>query len=147
MNRKIGLLVIIFLTVIGFSFGQEQDAIKGVKRTGGTYANLFTFEFKPGKTDEGLEILNSTLIPAFKNAGVEVTIIEDLMGTKDLLALIELKEGPSFYEYVLPKQDLILFKELLKISGSEEEAEKSLDRFINLLVRQTQTLVYIKINK
>jgi len=37
-----------------------------------------------------------------------------------------------------------LFSELLKLSGSEQEAEKRLDKFIDLLVRQTQTLVYIR---
>ena len=144
MNKKIGILALAVLTFINFSFGQESDSIESIKRTGGIYSNLFKFEFKPGKTDEVLEILNSTLLPAFKNARVKVTIIEDLMGGKDILALIELKDGPSFYEYALPKQDLVLLKELLKISGSEEEAEKRLDKFINLLVRQTQTLVYIR---
>ncbi len=144
MKKKIGLMLFVIISFTNLSFAQDNDSFEGVKRTGGDYANLFRFEFKPGKTDEGLEILNSTLIPAFKNAGVKVTIIEDLMGSKDILALINLKDGPSFYEYVLPKQDLILLKELLKLSGSEEEAEKRLDKFINLLVRQTQTLVYIR---
>lgn len=143
MSKKNRLWLIAALAFVNFSLGQEIDSIRGIKRTGGSYANLFKFEFKPGKTDEGLDILKSTLIPAFNNAGVRITLIEDLMGQKDLIALIELKEGPSFYEYVLPKQDLMLLKELLKISGSEEETERRLDQFINLLVKQTQTLVYI----
>ncbi|MEH0154699.1 hypothetical protein V6R21_11210 [Limibacter armeniacum] len=61
------------------------------KKTGGTYTNLFQFDFKPSKTDEGLTILKESLLPAFKKIGVKVTIIEDLMDTKDVLALIELK--------------------------------------------------------
>ena len=144
MHKLIGIVLITILTLINFSYGQETNTNEGVKRTGGRYANLFRFEFKLGKTDEGLDILNATLIPAFKNAEVEVTIIEDLMGSKDLFALIELKDGPSFYEYTFPKQDMDLFTELLKLSGSEQEAEKRLDKFIDLLVRQTQTLVYIR---
>lgn len=143
MKKNILILTLIILVCSGVTYGQESDANPGVKRTGGTYANLFKFEFKPGKTDEGLAILNSTLIPAFEAAGVKVTIIEDLMGAKDVMALIELEDGPSFYEFTVPRQDLRLFTELIRISGSEEEAEKRLNSFINLLVRQTQTLVFV----
>lgn len=72
-----------------------------------------------------------------------MTTLEDLMGAKDVWALIELKDGPSFYEYVVPPQDQQLIEALVKLSGSAEEAEIRLDRFINLLERQMQTLVYV----
>jgi len=59
------------------------------------------------------------------------------------LALIELKDGPRYYEYSMPKQDMLLFGELLRIAGTQEEAEIRLDKFIGLLERQSQTLVYV----
>jgi hypothetical protein len=140
---RIAFIIILPILIVLPANSQKNTDGRGIERENGTYANLFRFEFKPGKTDEGLVIFKNTLMPAFKNAGVKVTLLEDLMGTKDLLALIELKDGPSFYEYSVPRQDLVLFEELIKLAGSEQEAEVQLDRFVNLLVRQSQTLVFV----
>jgi len=142
--KKIIITIAILSCVLCHNFyGQESNDLRGQKRAEGHYANLFHFTFKPGKTDEGLEILNKRLLPAFNNAGIHVTLIEDLVGTKDVMALIPLEEGPRFYEYLVPGQDIKLIMELVKLTGSQEKAEEDLDKFINLLTKQSQTLVFI----
>lgn len=143
MKRNIITIAVLSFVLFQSSYGQENSQLEGVKRGEGQYANLFHFTFKPGKTDEGLEILNTKLLPAFDNAGIKVTLIEDLMGTKDIMALIPLEDGPSFYKFLVPKQDLRLLMELVKLAGTQEKAEEDLDSFINLLTNQSQTLVFI----
>ena len=143
MKRILYLLFSAMFILTGYVYGQKDDVLQGVKRTDGEYANLFRLEFKPGKTDEGLKILKNTLLPAFDSVGVKITIMEDLMGTKDILLLIFLEEGTQFYEYIIPKQDIMLFNALVKQTGSELNAEKQLDEFINLLSLQSQTLVFV----
>lgn len=122
-------------------------AAGGELRGGGSFANLFRFEFYPGKTDEGLEILTETLIPAYKKAGVEVTLIEDLLGTKDIYLIVPLREGPAYYSFTVPQQDAAAWKELIKLTGSAEKAEARLDKLIGYVKRQTQTLIFIRDKK
>ena len=113
-------------------------------RQGGYFANMFRFEFRPGKSDEGLTILRDTLIPAYRKAGIDVQLIEDMVGTKDVYLIVPLRDGPAYYSFQTPPQDVQLWRELIKsVGGDEGKAEKRLDAFINLLVRQSQTLVFI----
>jgi hypothetical protein len=140
-TKAISTALLLFIAAIGYS--QQTDASQGIPRANGWYANMFRFEFKPGKSDEGLTLLKTVLIPAFKKAGVNVTLMEDLMGTKDILMIIELKDGPDFYKYVVPAQDRKLFDELIKLAGSEQAADAQLDKFVDVLARQSQTLVFV----
>ena len=143
MKRNVLVITILSFVLFQSASGQEAERLQGIKRGEGHYANLFHFTFKPGKTDEGLDILKNKLLPAFNNAGIQVTLIEDLMGTKDILALIPLEDGPSFYEFLVPEQDMRLIVELVNLAGSQEKAEEDLDSFISLLTNQWQTLVFL----
>ena len=124
-------------------WGHCQEIPEQQPRGPGVYANLFRFKFLPGKSDEGSELLRDVLLPAFKEAGINVTVIEDLLGTKDILLLIELEEGPRYYESLVPKQDIKLWNALVKVHGSSQNAEEQVDRFIKFLQEQSQTLVFI----
>ena len=97
----------------------------------------------PGKTDEALGILRSTLIPAYEATGIHPTVIEDLLGTKDVILIVPLKNGPEYYKYEVPPQDAAAFKALIKNAGSPDKAEEQLDKFIGYLVRQSQKLVFV----
>lgn len=138
-------LVLLVTSLLSFTTMAQQDVDNqmGQTRKNGFYANLFHFEFNPGKTDDALEILSEILIPAYGNAGVEVTLIEDLVGTKDVLLLIPLKDGPSYYNYIVPKQDAEAWEQLSRIAGSSEKAENEIDKFISFVRKQSQTLVFI----
>jgi hypothetical protein len=62
------------------------------------------------------------------------------------MMLIELEEGPKYYEPLISKQDAKLWASLFKIHG--EKAEEQLDKFVNSLFKQSQTLVFIpKVSK
>ena len=128
-------------------WGHCQDIPESQPRDQGVYANLFTFKFLPGKSDEGNELIREVLLPAFKEAGIKVTVIEDLMGTKDILMLIELEEGPRYYESLVPKQDVKLWNALVKLHGDAVKAEEQVDKFIRFIQEQSQTLVFIPKNK
>ncbi len=120
-----------------------QETTQPEVRSDGYFANFFHFEFKPGKSDEGLEILKETLIPAYRRAGVDVKLIEDMMGTKNLYLIIPLRSGPAYYSYVLPPQDADAWRALTAMSGDPAEAERRLDRFVDLLARQWQTMIFV----
>jgi hypothetical protein len=145
MSKKLDIFLIflICLFFIPFYTNAQDNIPTEEKRKNGVYANFFHFEFLPGKTDDALNILNKTLIPAYRNAGVDVTVIEDLMGTKDVFMIIPLKSGPEYYSFVVPAQDAEAWKQLVKITGSAEKAEAQMDEFIGYVKRQSQTLVFI----
>ena len=142
MLKSISIVLFTFL-LSGIVLGQESNIPSEQSRGEGVFANLFHFTFLPGKSDEGLEVLKNVLLPAFEKAGVNVTLIEDLMGTKDVYMIIELDEGPRYYEPLVSKQDAKLWSSLLELTGSAEKAEEELDKFIKSLTKQSQTLVFI----
>lgn len=144
--KKLLLAILVTFLYSGFAYGQENNIPAQQSRGEGVFANLFHFTFLPGKSDEGIDILKSVLLPAFENTGINVTLIENLMGTKDVMMLIELEEGPQYYEPLISKQDAKLWAALFKINGPK--AEEQLDKFIKTLTKQSQTLVFLpKISK
>lgn len=141
-------IAVAYAVITVLSVGQPRPAAAQNSapqlRQGGYFANMFRFEFRPGKSDEGLTILRETLIPAYRKAGIDVLLIEDMVGTKDLYLMVPLRDGPAYYSSQSPQQDVDLWRELIKsLGGDEGKAEKRLDAFINLLVRQSQTLVFV----
>ena len=81
-------IAVAYAVITVLSVGQPRPAAAQNSapqlRQGGYFANMFRFEFRPGKSDEGLTILRETLIPAYRKAGIDVLLIEDMVGTKDL---------------------------------------------------------------
>lgn len=136
-------LMTLFLFSLFPLWSYGQDLPEPQPRDSGVYANLFRFKFLPGKSDEGSELIRAVLLPAFKEAGIKVTVMEDLLGTKDVLMLIELEEGPGYYESLVPKQDIKLWNALVKVHGNASTAEEQVDRFIHFVQEQSQTLVFI----
>ncbi|MCA1749433.1 MAG: hypothetical protein ABR601_07410 [Parasphingopyxis sp.] len=113
-------------------------------RSDGHFANLFRFEFKPGKSDEALTILRETLLPAWRAAGVEARLVEDMLGTKDVWLFVPLENGPEYYAYETPPQDIRAWAALNALfEGDAAAAERRLDEFVDLLVRQQQALVFV----
>lgn len=136
-------LLILFLFPLMPAWVHSQEIVTSQPREEGVYANLFTFKFLPGKSDEGGELLKDVLLPAFKEAGIRVTVMEDLMGTKDIFMLIELEEGPGYYASLVPQQDIKLWNALVKVHGNEIHAEEKVDKFISFIQEQSQTLVFL----
>jgi len=138
-NFKYVLAILLLVLTAAVSASAQEPA----EKKGGHFANLFTFEFKPGKTDEALAILRNTLIPAYEATGIHPTVIEDLLGTKDVILIVPLKNGPEYYKFEVPPQDAAAFKALIKNAGSPDKAEEQLDKFIGYVVRQSQKLVFV----
>lgn len=125
VKKKIFFTIFIIGALVLVSTVKAQETAPSEEtRKGGSFANMFHFEFHPGKTDEALAILRKTLIPAYRNAGIEVTLIEDLLGTKDIFLVVPLKDGPAYYNFIVPKQDAEAWKQLIKLIGSAEKAEQ-----------------------
>jgi hypothetical protein len=146
MENSIMLRVVLLPFLLYLSFAnaaaQEPDIPKAQSRGEGTYYKLFTIELKPGKTDDALEILNATLIPAWREAGVSVQVLEELVNTRDVLLLIELKDGPAALSYSVPRQDALAWARLVRIAGSAQAAEQAMDKFISYVSRQSETVVF-----
>lgn len=116
---------------------------KAELRRNGHFANMFRFVFKPGKSDEALEILKGTLLPAYRKAGIKVELIEDLMGTKDVYLIVPLRSGPNYYLYDVPPEDADAWKALMDMSGGPAEGEQRMDAFIGYVMQQSQSLVFV----
>ena len=142
-KMKFTFTIIALLLGANSLLAQDPLIFAEQKREDGTFANMFHFTFKPGKSDEGLELLRSSLIPAFLQSEINVTLIEDLMGTKDVMLIVPLEQGPSYYASTMPVQDQKLWASLNTLLGSPEKAEEQLDKFVGLLEKQSQTLVFL----
>ncbi len=116
---------------------------KAELRRNGHFANLFHFEFKPGKSDEALEILKGSLLPAYRKAGIKAELVEDLLGAKDAYLIVPLRSGPNYYAYEVPPEDVDAWKALMETAGGAAEGEKRMDAFIGYVVKQSQSLVFI----
>lgn len=140
----------LIIIVLGMFFytaaavAQETEIPEAQKREPGTYYKLFNLEFKPGKTDDALEILRGKLVPAWRESGVKVQLIEFLLQTKDVMLLIELKEGPESLGYEVPKQDAEAWAALVSTAGNAASANEIVDRFIGYVARQSESLVFIR---
>lgn len=141
-SKTLWLAIALTLTLTAPVPAQESGPPQAVKRGPGTYAHLFTIEFKPGKTDEGVQLLRKYLIPAWKSAGVEVTMMESLIGEKNVMLLIPLKDGPEYFEWTIPAQDAKAWAALSKQVGADK-SEQVVDKFVGLLVRQSEDFVFL----
>jgi hypothetical protein len=141
---RIFLILPILLLAAAPARAQDADVPAAQLREAGTYHKLFVFEFRPGKTDDALEVLQATLVPAWRAAGVRVQVMEMLDGTRDVQLLIELRGGPATLAYAVPEQDAAAWAALVRIAGGAEEANEAVDRFIGHVARQSESLVFIR---
>lgn len=144
MPRIVVSVVLMLLLRTPIALTQGHEVPKAQLRETGVYYKLFTLEFKPGKTDDALEVLYRALVPAWKEAGVSVQVMESLLGAKDVLLLIELKDGPRALAYTVPEQDAKAWASLMRIAGGAEAANAEVDRFIGHVARQSESLVFIR---
>ena len=140
--RSLAFTVFLLLFAVPGAYAQDTDVPQARARGEGTYAHLFTFEFRPGKTDEGVRILRDALIPSWRTAGVEITLIESLIGKKNVFLIIPLLEGPRYFEWEIPAQDARAWAALVDQVGPEE-AGRVVDRFVGLLDSQSQDFVFL----
>ena len=143
---RVAVLAALFVSVAGGGplLAQDTDVPQAQEREAGTYFKLFQFEFHPGKTDDALSVLYDVLVPAWRKAGVQVQVIESLLQTKDVLLLIELKDGPRTLAFSVPDQDARAWAALVQLAGNAEAANQAVDRFVGYLVRQSESLVFIR---
>lgn len=140
--RSLTFAVFLLLFTVSGVYAQDADVPRSQPRGEGTYAHLFTFEFRPGKTDEGVRILRNALIPSWRAAGVEVTLIESLIGKKDVFLIIPLLDGPRYFEWEIPEQDARAWAALVDQVGPDE-AGRTVDQFVGLLESQSQDFVFL----
>lgn len=126
------------------SAGQDSYVPRAIRRSGGEYATVFTITFLPGKSDEGVGILREHLLPAWRQAGVDATLIASLVGSRDVLLLLPLADGPSHYEWAVPPRDAAAWEALVGREGGAAEANAVVDRLVGLVERQTEELVYVR---
>lgn len=126
----------------GAARAQDTDVPRAVSREG-EYAFLYHVVFHPGKSDEGIRILEDSLIPAWSRAGVRVTLLESLVGTRDAWVVVPLRDGPGTFDWVVSPQDAETWAALVERAGSPERANGVMDRFIALVERQSQEFVVL----
>lgn len=121
---------------------QDADVPAAVRREG-TYAFLYHVTFRPGKSDDGIQVLRDDLIPAWRDAGVEVTLYESLVGTRDVYLVLPLRDGPATLGWEVSPQDAETWTALVRRAGGGEAANRVVDRFIGFVERQSQDLVLL----
>ena len=136
------LLSVGLLVVPTPSRAQDADVPRAVPREG-SYAFLYRVTFRPGKSDEGIEILRDDLIPAWEAAGVDVVLYESLVGTRDITLVLPLHDGPGTFAWIVSPQDAETWAALVDRAGGPEEANAIVDRFIALVERQDQDFVVL----
>lgn len=141
-STTVTFAVLLFVLGPGTARAQDAEVPRAVSREG-EYAFLYHVVFHPGKSDEGIGILEESLIPAWGRAGVRVTLFESLVGTRDAWVLVPLRDGPDTFDWVVSPQDAETWAALVERTGSPERANRVMDRFIALVERQSQEFIVL----
>jgi hypothetical protein len=115
----------------------EPERLEGV-----TWNQVALIDFKSGKEDRAMEIVENHFIPVVKKAGNQVPrTIELQTGPWDLLVINVMKDGPSEMTWETSPVDIENIKAASEMMGMEK-AQKISDEYESLVARETSFMGY-----
>lgn len=137
----LSLAIIIFYSQL--SFAQDTSyAIQATKFKNVTWYGIAQVNFKQGKMQDALSIVKKYFIPASKAAGNPgpVMALENFTGQWDMTIIWRLKDGPSDLEWKVSPEGSAFRKQLVKLLGSKEKANKLWQKYDSYIVNSTYNI-------
>lgn len=115
------------LVLVAVQTGAQEEEDQGPQKWGddAKYVTIAHVDFKPGRREEGLEIISEFFMPANEQAGVPgpSLVVHFQTGEWDVMAVWELEGGTADLEWYISPDDAKWYAALAEIAGGEEEAE------------------------
>ena len=112
--------------------GPEAQRLEGV-----TWNQVQLVDFKSGKEERAMEIIEDRFLPLVKKAGTQIPrTVEMQTGPWDLLLVWTLKDGPSDMTWEISPEEIETMKAAQEMFG-QEKMEKISDEYSSLIARET----------
>ena len=132
--RNLSITFAIIFSFLCFSLHaqEESEEMKPKKLDNPEWYYVSKVKFKSGHYNRAKEILKDYYIKASKE-NLPKMIFEFYSGAYDMMIVWEMKEGLTEFEWETSPDDIAFYTELIKLTGSKEEADKIAKEFQELV--------------
>ncbi len=132
--RNLSITFAIIFSFLCFSLHaqEESEEMKPKKLDNPEWYYVSKVKFKSGHYNRAKEILKDYYIKASKE-NLPKMIFEFYSGAYDMMIVWEMKEGLTEFEWETSPDDIAFYTELIKLTGSKEEADKIIKEFQELI--------------
>ncbi|SFC11791.1 hypothetical protein SAMN04487907_102304 [Zunongwangia mangrovi] len=135
--RNLSITFAIIFSFLCFSLHaqEESEEMKPTKLDNPEWYYVSKIKFKSGHYNRAKEILNDFYFKASKAYGGQLPkmILRSFTGSYDMMIVWEMKEGLTEFEWETSPDDIAFYTELIKLTGSKEEADKIIKEFQELI--------------
>ena len=124
------------------AFAQEEEAGPETWGEDAKYVTVYYLQFKPGKREDGMEIISEYFVPAAEKAGLAPPqlAVHFQTGVWDAMYVWNLHGGMSDLEWYQSEDDVKWYAALAELNGGPEGAEKIMERWRDT-VRESETQI------
>ena len=132
--RNLSITFAIIFSFLCFSLHaqEESEEMKPKKLDNPEWYYVSKVKFKSGHYNRAKEILKDYYIKASKE-NLPKMVFEFYTGSYDMMIVWEMKEGLTEFEWETSPDDIAFYTELIKLTGSKEEADKIIKEFQELI--------------
>ena len=131
-NLSITFAIIFSFLCFSLQAQEESEEMKPKKLENPEWYYVSKVKFKSGHYTRAKEILKDYYIKASKK-NLPKMVFEFYSGPYDMMIVWEMKEGLTEFEWETSPDDIAFYTELIKLTGSKEEADKIAKEFQELV--------------
>ena len=138
-NLAAALAFVLALPVVAIA----QEEPQGSKWTDVEWFEIVQVDFKAGKTDDAMDMINENFKPTTAAAGTPwpVMILEHETGEWDLTVIWRMEEGPRSMEWQQSPNSQKWWAKMIERTGSEEAAEEMMAKYQSYIARTNSYIV------
>lgn len=120
----------------------QEEAPEARKYENVTWYEIAQIDFKPGKRDAAIEIIENHYMPAAAEAGTPgpVMTLQHRTGEWDLTVVWHMKRGPAEMEWERTPEGIAWYEKFAEMAGGPEEARKIGEEFSSYIARETVSI-------
>ena len=128
--------------VLSAPVAAQEEAPKPEKHENVSWFQIAQIDFKPGKADAAMEIIEKHYMPASREAGTPgpVMTLQHRTGSWDLTVIWHMKRGPAGMEWKRTPEGIAWQKKFVEMVGGQEEAEAIGEKFSSYIDRENVTV-------
>ena len=121
---------------------EAQEAPEAERYEGVTWYEVVHLDFKPGKADDAMDVIEEHFIPASEAAGNPGPVMELIHATGgwDLTVIWELEDGPSDYTWEMSPSGVAFMQAMAEREGGMEAAQEVWERYQSYIAKSKSTL-------
>ena len=129
------------LFCVSAAYAQEGEGLQAKKFEDVEWYSQSLFKFNPTKYDSALIVLKNHLVPAAKEAGLDMQVYSYMTGEWQVKLLFRLDEGPGELEWEVPPK----YVDLVNYLNTQEGGNKAFPFWITAVAEAKSDLVMKRI--